>query len=174
MFNFSKRKSIMSAPKDQSKKKSIVFGLFYIGLFLRTFFFGFWDFFFSLFCMGLFSIRTAFLFFSENSVSLYSHGYHITFMGYYFYQEGLSHFIYELTNIYRKYNKRRQFCRILKRYCIICNFSFSFCFDFHNRSNREFVLGVIFFLQTNFEFLTSHFWQKFFYPLKGIVVLSSK
>ena len=32
-----------------------------------------------------------------------------------------------------------------------------FCSDFRNESNGRFVLGVGFFLRTNFDFLTSHF-----------------
>ena len=33
------------------------------------------------------------------------------------------------------------------------------------------MLGVVFFLQTNFDFLTSHFRRNFVYHSKGIVVL---
>ena len=44
--------------------------------------------------------------------------------------------------------------------------SFSFCSDFRNESNGIFVLGVGFFLQTNFDFLTSHFWRNFFISFK--------
>ena len=33
----------------------------------------------------------------------------------------------------------------------------SYCFDFCNESNGIFGLGVVLFLQTNFDFLTSHF-----------------
>ena len=33
----------------------------------------------------------------------------------------------------------------------------SCCFDFRNENNGIFVLGWVFFLQTNFDFLTSHF-----------------
>ena len=48
----------------------------------------------------------------------------------------------------------------------------SFCSDFRYESNGIFVL--FFFLQANFDFLTSHFWRNFFkYHSKGIVVLSS-
>ena len=50
---------------------------------------------------------------------------------------------------------------------------FCCCSDFRYESNGIFVLGVGFFLQTNFDFLTSHFWRNFFYHSKGIVVLSS-
>ena len=41
--------------------------------------------------------------------------------------------------------------------CII----FWLCSDFRHKSNKKFVLGVGFFLQTNFDFLTSHFWHNF-------------
>ena len=45
--------------------------------------------------------------------------------------------------------------------------------DFRYESNGVFVLGVGFFLQTNFDFLTSYFWLNFLNHSKGIVVLSS-
>ena len=35
------------------------------------------------------------------------------------------------------------------------------CSDFRYESNRIFVLGWVFFFQTNFDFLTSHFWRNF-------------
>ena len=57
----------------------------------------------------------------------------------------------------------------------ICNWKEMkcYCSDFRYESNGIFVLGVgFFFLQTNFDFLTSHFWQNFFYHSKSIVVLS--
>ena len=45
--------------------------------------------------------------------------------------------------------------------------------DFRYESNGIFVLGVgFFFLQTNFDFLTSHFWRNFLYHSKAMVVLS--
>ena len=41
------------------------------------------------------------------------------------------------------------------------------CSDFWYESNGIFVLGVgCFFLQTNFDFLTSHFWRNFFISFK--------
>ena len=41
------------------------------------------------------------------------------------------------------------------------------CSDFRYESNGIFVLGVgFFFLQTNFDFLTSHFWRNFFISFK--------
>ena len=41
------------------------------------------------------------------------------------------------------------------------------CSDFRYESNGIFVLGLgFFFLQTKFDFLTSHFWRKFFISFK--------
>ena len=42
----------------------------------------------------------------------------------------------------------------------------NFCSDFRYESNGIFVLGVGFFLQTIFDFLTSHFWRNFFISIK--------
>ena len=42
----------------------------------------------------------------------------------------------------------------------------SCCSDFRYESNGIFVLGGGFFLQTNFDFLTSHFWRNFFISFK--------
>ena len=47
-----------------------------------------------------------------------------------------------------------------------------FCSDFRNKSNGIFLLGVDFFLHTNFDFLTSLFDKIFLYHSKGFVVLS--
>ena len=43
----------------------------------------------------------------------------------------------------------------------------NYCSDFRYESNGIFVLGVgFFFLQTNFDFLTSHFWRNFLMSFK--------
>ena len=47
-----------------------------------------------------------------------------------------------------------------------------FCSDFCNESIGTFVLGVGFFLQTNFDLLTSRFRPQFLHHSKAIVVLS--
>ena len=53
---------------------------------------------------------------------------------------------------------------------IIQALSVIFCSDFRYESNGIFVLGVgFFFLQTSFDFLTTHFWRNFLYHSKGIV-----
>ena len=38
----------------------------------------------------------------------------------------------------------------------------SYCYDFHSESKEELALGVVFFLQTKFDFLTNHFWWKLY------------
>ena len=43
----------------------------------------------------------------------------------------------------------------------------NFCSDFPKESNGIFVLGVGFFLQINFDFLSSHFGQNFFLSFKN-------
>ena len=49
----------------------------------------------------------------------------------------------------------------------------TYCSDFCYESNGIFVLEVAFFLQTKFDFITSHFWWNFFlHHSKGIVFLS--
>ena len=57
--------------------------------------------------------------------------------------------------------------------CHLTSNKLSFCSDFCNENNGIFVLGwVFFFLQTNFDFLTNHFWRNFLYHSKSTVVLS--
>ena len=52
---------------------------------------------------------------------------------------------------------------------------FSCCSDFRYESNGIFVLGVgFFFLQTNFDFLTSHFWRNFFISFESYCCLELK
>ena len=55
---------------------------------------------------------------------------------------------------------------------VISNFNANFCSDFRYESNGIFVLGVGFFLQTNFDYLTSQFKRDFSNHSKGIVILS--
>ena len=43
------------------------------------------------------------------------------------------------------------------------------CSDFRNESNGIFVLRWVFFLQTNFDFLTSNFWRNFFINQKALL-----
>ena len=43
---------------------------------------------------------------------------------------------------------------------------------FDTKVTEKLCSGWVFFLQTNFDFLTSHFWRNFLYHSKGIVVLS--
>ena len=43
----------------------------------------------------------------------------------------------------------------------------NYCSHFRNESDGLFVLGWFFFLQTNFNFLTSRFWRNFFTSFKS-------
>ena len=49
-----------------------------------------------------------------------------------------------------------------------------YCSDFQDESNGIFVLGVGFFLQANFDFLTSQFYGVVLYHSEGFIVLSLK
>ena len=46
------------------------------------------------------------------------------------------------------------------------------CLDFRNENNGKFVLGVVFFLQTNFDFLTSVFDEAFYIIQKVLLILA--
>ena len=46
--------------------------------------------------------------------------------------------------------------------------------DFRYESNGIFVIGWVFFLQTGFDFLTSHFWQNFLISFKKYCCLELK
>ena len=57
---------------------------------------------------------------------------------------------------------------------LILDFLFNFCSDFRYENNGIFVLGWVFFLQTNFDFLTSHFWRIFFIWFESYCYLELK
>ena len=52
------------------------------------------------------------------------------------------------------------------RYNVELSVHITFCSDFLNESYEIFVLGVVFFLPTNFDFLTSPFWRNFVISFK--------
>ena len=77
--------------------------------------------------------------------------------------------MYSKTEFYGIGNKLMRFFHCNRSYCIIqSRFYFP---DFGNAINGIIVLGVVF-LQTNFGFLTRHFWRIFLHHSKFIVVLS--
>ena len=54
------------------------------------------------------------------------------------------------------------YCNISPKFVVTCTVKgYPCCSDFRCENNGMFVLGVGFFLQTNFYFLNSHFWRIF-------------